>query len=394
MIPDLRSSGKRWNTMIKVLNVVGARPNFMKMAPIIRAMSRHQAEVSHLLVHTGQHYDDSMSGSFFRDLEISEPDIHLDVRSASHAEQTARIMLSFEEVLVGERPDWIVVVGDVNSTLACALVAAKLDVRIAHVEAGLRSFDRSMPEEINRVLTDRLSDLLLTPSRDADANLIREGIEPHRIARVGNVMIDTLYQQVERASQSGILDQLGVLPGEFAVLTLHRPVNVDAPSSLERIFYALDLISREIPVIFPIHPRTRAKMAEFRIDPPPGVRIVEPLGYLDFLKLWSNSVMVLTDSGGIQEETTALGIPCLTLRENTERPITIEEGTNQLVGTSPELIISAARSVMMNDRPATPRSPEFWDGHASERIVEVLLSHGRNVPEFTARAGRHRNMPV
>ncbi|MBK9313208.1 MAG: UDP-N-acetylglucosamine 2-epimerase (non-hydrolyzing) [Acidobacteria bacterium] len=380
--------------MIKVLNVVGARPNFMKMAPIIRAMTRRETEVSQLLVHTGQHYDDSMSASFFRDLEISEPDIHLDIRSASHAEQTARIMLSFERVLVDERPDWVVVVGDVNSTLACALVAAKLDVQIAHVEAGLRSFDRSMPEEINRVLTDRLSDLLFTPSADADANLIREGIDPLRIARVGNVMIDTLYQQLERSSQSRILERLGLLPGEFAVLTLHRPVNVDTPASLERIFHALDLVSREVPVVFPVHPRTQAKLNEFRIDPPPGMHLLEPLGYLDFLKLWSNSVMVLTDSGGIQEETTALGIPCLTLRENTERPITIEEGTNQLVGTHPDRIVSAARSVLSKDRPARPRTPEFWDGYAAERIVDALLTDGRRIPESPARVNLCNDLPV
>lgn len=360
--------------MIKVLNIVGARPNFMKVAPIIRAMRQRPDEISQLLVHTGQHYDDSMSGSFFRDLEIAEPDIHLNVGSGTHAGQTARIMLGFEPVLTEHRPDWIVVVGDVNSTLACALVASKVGVRTAHVEAGLRSFDRTMPEEINRVLTDRLSDLLLTPSRDADANLIREGIDTHRIYRVGNVMIDTLYQQLERSRTSPVLDSLELQPGEFAVLTLHRPVNVDNAASLERIFSALDDVSRMVRIVFPVHPRTRARIDEFGIAMPSGIRMIEPLGYLDFLRLWSNSKMVLTDSGGIQEETTALGVPCLTLREHTERPITIQEGTNRLVGTDPEKIVSAASEIMTRREGAALRAPELWDGHSAERVVDALLT--------------------
>lgn len=360
--------------MIKVLNIVGARPNFMKVAPIIRAMRRRPDEISQLLVHTGQHYDDSMSGSFFRDLEIAAPDIHLNVGSGTHAGQTARIMLGFEPVLTEHRPDWIVVVGDVNSTLACALVASKVGVRTAHVEAGLRSFDRTMPEEINRVLTDRLSDLLLTPSRDADANLIREGIDTHRIYRVGNVMIDTLYQQLERSRTSPVLDRLELQPGEFAVLTLHRPVNVDNAASLERIFSALDDVSRMVRIVFPVHPRTRARIDEFGITMPSGIRMIEPLGYLDFLRLWSNSKMVLTDSGGIQEETTALGVPCLTLREHTERPITIQEGTNRLVGTDPEKIVSSASEIMARREGAPSRAPELWDGHSAERVVDALLT--------------------
>jgi UDP-N-acetylglucosamine 2-epimerase (non-hydrolysing) len=348
----------------------------MKMAPIIRAIENRLSEISHVLVHTGQHYDDVMSGSFFRDLEMPAPDIHLEARGGTHAEQTARVMLAFESVLIAQRPDWVVVVGDVNSTLACALVASKLCVRVAHVEAGLRSFDRAMPEEINRLLTDRLSDLLFTPSPDADKNLLREGIDPHRIVCVGNVMIDTLRQQLQRAESSAILSYLALLSRDFTVLTLHRPANVDNPDSLRRIFSALDEISQELTVVFPAHPRTQARISEFGLEPPKGVRMIEPLGYLDFLKLWSNSRMVMTDSGGLQEETTALGIPCLTLRESTERPITIEQGTNQLVGADPARIIKAAREVMSSGRNPAKQPPELWDGRTAERIVETLIRDG------------------
>ncbi len=360
--------------MVKILNVVGARPNFMKMAPIIAEMKRRGGEISQTLVHTGQHYDDAMSGAFFRDLGMPEPDVHLDTRDGTHAEQTARVMMAFEGALAAERPDWVVVVGDVNSTLACALVANKLRIRVAHVEAGLRSFDRTMPEEINRVLTDQLSDLLLTPSPDADENLLREGIPQERIVRVGNVMIDTLYRQIERAQRSSILDDLRLIPQGFAVLTLHRPSNVDNPDTLRLIFAALGEISRELAIVFPAHPRTQSRMREFGVEPPPGVRVMDPLGYLDFLKLWSNSKMTLTDSGGLQEETTALGVPCLTLRENTERPITVEQGTNQVVGVDHERIVSAAEAIIANERSKFARVPELWDGRTSERIVAALLS--------------------
>lgn len=359
--------------MIKVVNVVGARPNFMKMAPIIRAMKRRSGEIGQLLVHTGQHYDDAMSGSFFRDLGMPAPDVNLDVGSGSHAEQTARVMLAFEPLLLDYKPDWVVVVGDVNSTLACALVASKLQIRVAHVESGLRSFDRTMPEEINRLVTDRISDLLLTPSRDADENLLREGVDPDSIARVGNVMIDTLYMQLERAGQSAVLDKLELEPGKFAVLTLHRPSNVDDPETLRDLFSALGQIAAGMKIVFPAHPRTLARMREFGIDPPAGMLVIDPLGYVDFLKLWSNSRMTLTDSGGLQEETTALGIPCLTLRQNTERPITIEEGTNHLVGRDPALIKSVADEAMSGDGSQKPRIPELWDGHAAERIVDELI---------------------
>jgi UDP-N-acetylglucosamine 2-epimerase (non-hydrolysing) len=349
----------------------------MKMAPIIAAMRARGGEIAQSLVHTGQHYDESMSGSFFRDLEMPAPDINLEARGGSHAEQTARVMLAFEPVLAERKPDWVVVVGDVNSTLACALVASKLGVKVAHVEAGLRSFDRSMPEEINRTLTDRVSDLLLTPSLDADENLLREGIEPQRIKRVGNVMIDTLHAQLKRAEGSGILDRLAVEPRRFAVVTLHRPANVDDAATLASLFAALAEVARKLAVVFPAHPRTQARMAEFGIEAPAGVRAIDPLGYQDFLKLWSSSRMVLTDSGGLQEETTALGIPCLTLRENTERPVTLKQGTNHLVGLDPRRITTVAGRILNDEYTHEGRVPELWDGHAAERIVEALLQFDR-----------------
>jgi UDP-N-acetylglucosamine 2-epimerase (non-hydrolysing) len=358
---------------IKILNVVGARPNFMKMAPIMQALAKRRREIEQRLIHTGQHYDDAMSGSFFRDLGMQSPDIHLETRGGSYTEQTTQIMLAFEKVLTAEKPDWVVVVGDVNSTLACALVANKMSVRTAHVEAGLRSFDREMPEEINRLLTDRLSDLLLTPSKDADANLLREGVEPLRIVRVGNVMIDTLFRQIENAKSSQIVTRLELDDREYAVLTLHRPSNVDDPIALEGILGAMAELCKELPIIFPVHPRTRSRIEQFGLCMPPELRLIEPLGYVDFLRLWSGSRLTLTDSGGLQEETTALGVPCLTLRENTERPITIEEGTNQLVGRDPVRILAAAREALSASPASTPRVPELWDGRTAERIADVLI---------------------
>jgi UDP-N-acetylglucosamine 2-epimerase (non-hydrolysing) len=364
--------------MIKVINVVGARPNFMKVAPIVEAMRRRGAEFAPLILHTGQHYDERMSDAFFRDLGLPAPDIHLGVGSGSHAQQTAAVMQSFEPVLVNERPDWVLVVGDVNSTLACALVAVKLGVRVAHVEAGLRSRDRTMPEEINRLLTDQLADLLLTPSADADRNLLAEGIPPERIRLVGNVMIDSLFAQLERAANSRVREELGVAGIDYAVVTLHRPSNVDEPERLAAIMSALGRIAERLPVVFPAHPRTRRNLAEFGLLAAPEsvgrLLLVEPLGYLDFLRLYSGARLVLTDSGGLQEETTALGIPCLTLRENTERPVTVELGTNRIVGTSPERIIAAAEALdAAREATIAPRVPPLWDGRTAERILDALV---------------------
>jgi UDP-N-acetylglucosamine 2-epimerase (non-hydrolysing) len=365
--------------VLKVLNVVGARPNFMKVAPIVEAMKRREAEFAPLVVHTGQHYDAQMSDAFFRDLGLPEPDVYLNVGSGSHAVQTAAVMQRFEPVVLSEKPDWVLVVGDVNSTLACALCCAKLKTKVAHVEAGLRSRDRTMPEEINRLLTDQLADLLLTPSIDADENLRAEGIPQERIRFVGNVMIDSLFSQLKRAEESTVRENLGVNAKDYATLTLHRPSNVDDRETFSRILDALEQIANRVPIIFPVHPRTRARIDEFGftelVERTANLRLIEPLGYLDFLRLYSGSRLVLTDSGGIQEETTALGIPCLTLRENTERPITVEMGTNTIVGTNTERITRAALAAL--DAPpdkGQTRIPPLWDGHTADRILDALLA--------------------
>jgi UDP-N-acetylglucosamine 2-epimerase (non-hydrolysing) len=361
--------------MRKVINVVGARPNFMKVAPIVAAMKQRPAEFLPLLVHTGQHYDAAMSEAFFTDLNLPNPDIHLGVGSGSHAAQTAAVMERFEPVMLKEKPDWVLVVGDVNSTIACALVCVKLGIKVAHVEAGLRSRDRTMPEEINRLLTDQIADLLFTPSSDADENLLAEGIPPERIKFVGNIMVDSLLAHLERARQSTIKSDLGLSEGQYAVLTLHRPSNVDNRGTFERILAALETISTSLPIIFPVHPRTRKTLAEFglqeRISAITNLRLIEPLGYLDFLNLYSTARLVLTDSGGIQEETTALGIPCLTLRENTERPITVEMGTNVVVGTDTQRIVSEAKAILAG-RMKQAQQPPLWDGHTAERIIAEL----------------------
>jgi UDP-N-acetylglucosamine 2-epimerase (non-hydrolysing) len=359
--------------MALVVHVVGARPNFMKVAPVMRALAARGAEQK--LVHTGQHYDVKMSDVFFQDLGLREPDVHLGIGSGPHGEQTGRIMIAFERALAElPRPDWVMVPGDVNSTVAAALVAVKLGVRVAHLEAGLRSHDRAMPEEHNRVATDHLADLLLTPSSDADRNLAREGIPPERIVCVGNVMIDSLVASLPAARARRIPEQLGLSPGSYAVITLHRPSNVDDPATLERLLGALAEIAAEIPVVFPVHPRTRARLAEPRLAAAASrLRLVEPFGYLDFLSLTSSARLVLTDSGGLQEETTALGIPCLTLRENTERPITVEEGTNEVVGTDAARIVGLAREVIAG-RGKRGRAPALWEGKAGERVAEALLS--------------------
>jgi UDP-N-acetylglucosamine 2-epimerase (non-hydrolysing) len=362
--------------MLKVINVVGARPNFMKVAPIVDAMKRREQQFTPLVVHTGQHYDAMMSEAFFRDLNLPEPDVYLGVGSGTHAAQTAAVMEQFEPVVIREQPDWVLVVGDVNSTLACALVCVKLGVKVAHVEAGLRSRDRTMPEEINRLLTDQIADLLFTPSPDADENLRAEGIPEERIRFVGNVMIDSLFKQLTRAKQSSIRQDLAVSDQDYAVLTLHRPSNVDNLETLGRIVDALEEISERLPIVFPVHPRTRKTIAEFgfgdRIEKAKGLRLIEPLGYLDFLGLYSQARLVLTDSGGLQEETTVLGIPCLTLRENTERPITVEMGTNRIVGTDREKITTAAFAALNGSLTTNRHVPPLWDGNTADRILDVL----------------------
>jgi len=352
---------------LKIVHIVGARPNFMKAAPVLFALRKHP-QVEQLLVHTGQHYDERMSDIFFRQLGMPRPDINLDVGSGSHAVQTAEIMVRFERVLLAQKPDWLMVYGDVNSTIACALVAVKLGVKIAHVEAGLRSWDRSMPEEINRVLTDQISDLFFTPSTDGDENLKREGIAPEKIHFVGNCMIDTLVRLLAQARKPGI----DGLEGRFALVTLHRPSNVDAPEELERIVQTLSELGEEIPVVFPIHPRTRQRLAGMAgVSPGAGLYLIEPQGYLEFLWLQQHATMILTDSGGIQEEATFLNVPCLTIRENTERPITCDLGTNILVGRDMERLKREARRILGGDR-KTGTLPPYWEGQAGERVARVM----------------------
>lgn len=355
-----------------VLHVVGARPNFMKVAPLLSALARRGTPQR--LVHTGQHFDERMSGVFFQDLGMPRPDADLGVGSGPHGEQTARVMIAFERYLseLRPRPDLVVVPGDVNSTLAAALVAAKLRVPIAHLEAGLRSHDRGMPEEVNRVVADHLADLLLTPSADADQNLRDEGITGAKVALVGNLMIDTLRAHLPRARALGIPASMGLEPGRYAVATLHRPSNVDEPGTFLPLLLALGRIARELPVVFPVHPRTRARLADPELAAAArGLRLVEPLGYLEFLSLTSAARLVLTDSGGLQEESTALGVPCLTLRERTERPVTVTEGTNEVVGTDPERIVASALRALAEPRPR--RCPALWDGRAGERAADAVL---------------------
>jgi UDP-N-acetylglucosamine 2-epimerase (non-hydrolysing) len=365
-MPDLHRT-------LTVLNVVGARPNFMKIAPLVLAM-RGRPAIRPLLVHTGQHYDARMSRLFFTELGIPEPDVNLEVGSGSHAVQTAEIMKRFEPVVERFGPDVVLVVGDVNSTIACALVAVKMGVRVAHVEAGLRSFDRSMPEEINRILTDAISEWLFVTEPSGAANLLREGIAPQKIHFVGNVMIDSLLANLAKARDRTTLEDLGLRPRGYAVVTLHRPGNVDDPRTLRGLMELLEEVSAELPVVFPAHPRTLAGLKRLgmpQAKPTPGLRLIEPLGYLDFLRLMADARVVMTDSGGIQEETTILKVPCLTLRDNTERPVTVDVGCNQLVGTQPERIRAALRRVMAAET-FTCGTPEKWDGRAAARIVDVL----------------------
>jgi UDP-N-acetylglucosamine 2-epimerase (non-hydrolysing) len=365
---------------MKLLAVAGARPNFMKIAPLMWEIER-RAGVSACLVHTGQHYDERMSQLFFDQLKIPKPDFNLQVGSASHAVQTAEVMQRFEPIVIEQRPDAVVVVGDVNSTLACTLTAVKLGIRVAHIEAGLRSFDRSMPEEINRVLTDSISHWLFVSERSAMKHLRREGISAERVHFVGNLMIDTLLACRQRSEASPILEQLKISSRGYAVLTLHRPSNVDEPAVFRELLAAVERLQRELPVVFPVHPRTRKALAGQTDRRMPNLKLIEPLGYLDFLKLMAHARIVLTDSGGIQEETTVLGVRCLTLRSNTERPVTTEQGTNRLVGMDSGRIVKAALAAIADDR-AAGCIPELWDGRAALRTVDTLLSATRNGSEI------------
>ena len=359
---------------LNVMCVAGARPNFLKIGPLMDAFAR-SSSVSATLVHTGQHYDRNMSGAFFDELGIPDPTVNLGVGSSSHAAQTAAIMERFEPVVLKYRPDVVIVVGDVNSTIACGMVAAKLGVKLAHVEAGLRSFDRTMPEEINRVLTDAIADLLFCSERSGVTNLENEGISCGKIHLVGNVMIDSLVKHRERADGSTVLERLALHPSDYAILTLHRPGNVDEQGVLVGILDALKEIQLELPVVFPVHPRTRANLESLglgsRVGKMSALRMVDPLGYLDFMKLLMSAKVVLMDSGGIQEETTFLGIPCLTLRENTERPVTVEIGTNQIVGRDSGRITAAFRRILKNGKRKF-LCPPLWDGHAAERIADII----------------------
>jgi UDP-N-acetylglucosamine 2-epimerase (non-hydrolysing) len=402
----------------KWILVVGARPNFMKVAPLIRAIDKRNSScpsslitIHYVLVHTGQHYDANMSDAFFRDLRLPNPDLHLGVGSGNHGEQTGRVLIEFERVLLKEQPDLVIVVGDVNSTLACALAAVKLQIPVAHVEAGLRSFDRKMPEEINRLLTDAISDYLFTPSPEGDENLAKEGIPREKIFLVGDIMVDSLLFHLDQAKQTNILVRLGLTPSNtyaltsdlrlptsvvpYALMTLHRPANVDDMQSLDRIIRGLLEVSAHFPILFPVHPRTAKQVkafgmeGSFQIHSSPDIKpedyfeggslkrkihCFEPLGYLDFLNLMAHAKVVFTDSGGIQEETTVLKIPCITLRDTTERPITLTEGTNVLVHNDPEKIVAEANKVLEGQRRVS-QCPSLWDGHTAERIVGILAKH-------------------
>jgi len=361
--------------MIKIICVCGARPNFMKIAPVMRAFEQ-RGNFDTLLVHTGQHYDENMSRLFFNELGIPRPDVNLEVGSASHAVQTAEIMKRFEPVVLDFGPDYVLVVGDVNSTIACGLVAVKLGVKLIHVEAGLRSFDRSMPEEINRLLTDSISDLLFVTEQSGVDNLKNEGINPGRVHFIGNVMIDTLMANLEKAKKSDVLERLGLSAGGYVVVTLHRPSNVDDMDKFGEIVGAFEKIEKEIKLIFPIHPRTRDNIKnstlEGRVKAMENLLLLEPMGYLDFLCLMNSAAVVMTDSGGIQEETTILGVPCMTLRANTERPVTITEGTNRLVCTKAEDIVKNYRQIMDGGRDFRAGTPKLWDGKAAERIAGII----------------------
>ncbi len=354
---------------------MGARPNFMKVAPLHRAFQKYYDSIRHLIVHTGQHYDEAMSKVFFEDLELPQPDFYLGVGSGSHAQQTAKIMVEFEKVLEREKPDIVVVVGDVNSTVACSLVSAKMQIRVAHVEAGLRSFDRTMPEEINRLLTDSLAQFLFVSEPSGIANLKREGVDDGKMFLVGNVMIDSLVYYRQKARSYDIANKLKLRPHQFILVTLHRPSNVDGRENLGKIFSIFEQLGKDAVIVFPVHPRTRKMIEEYGLDGHGksigNLQLLDPLGYLEFLSLMELAGLVITDSGGIQEETTYLGVPCLTLRNNTERPITVEIGTNELCGLEEGRVVSRGREILQG-KTKQGKIPELWDGKTAERITEIL----------------------
>jgi UDP-N-acetylglucosamine 2-epimerase (non-hydrolysing) len=371
---------------MKLILVVGARPNFMKIAPLMHQIHKYNSNrentdnyVDYILVHTGQHYDLQMSENFFQDLNIPHPDFNLEVGSGSHSVQTANIMIRFEQICLTEKPDWVIVVGDVNSTMACTLVAAKLEIKVAHIEAGLRSFDRSMPEEINRLVTDALADLLLTPSKDADQNLLKEGVPDYKIKRVGNIMVDTMIMNLEKARALAPYNLFGLDKKNYAFVTLHRPSNVDDKESLSCIMRNLAELSKRIPIIFPVHPRTEKKMIEWELRPESNqyqnLKLCKPVGYFESIGLADMATFVLTDSGGLQEETTFLKIPCLTLRPNTERPVTITLGTNKLTSIG-NLETDIDR--ILEGKHQSGTVPDLWDGFTSERILNEILKSKDN----------------
>jgi UDP-N-acetylglucosamine 2-epimerase (non-hydrolysing) len=370
--------------VIEIVCVVGARPNFMKMAPILDALHAYP-DIRPFLVHTGQHYDEEMSRVFFQELGLPRPDRDLEVGSDSHGRQTGKIMIAFDSLLDGRSTRMVVVVGDVNSTVACGLVAVKRGIPVAHVEAGLRSRDRTMPEEINRLVTDAISDVLFATSPDAIENLRAEGVPDSKIHLVGNPMIDSIHRHRDAARARNVPARFGLTPRRYGLVTLHRPSNVDDPRTLEGILESLGALAERIPILFPVHPRTQERIRSIGFKPAPGLALREPLGYLDFLGLMDQATFVLTDSGGIQEETAALGVACLTLRANTERPITLTEGTNRLLGTDPRAIVPAVMA-LLDGKPPAPRCPALWDGHAGQRIAKVLADHlGGGVPDESKR---------
>lgn len=363
----------------KIIVVAGARPNFMKIAPLVRHLKKIK-QIKTLLVHTGQHYDFQMSEVFFQELNIPAPDIHLNVGSGSHAAQTAHIMTAFEKVIVNEKPDLIVVVGDVNSTVACSIVASKMNVKVAHIEAGLRSFDRTMPEEINRIITDSISDYLFVSEESGLKNLAKEGVSKNKVYYVGNIMIDTLLFSKSKIDSSQILKDIGLAKKSYATLTLHRPSNVDSAFGLSEVYEILTQITKRTKIVYAIHPRTRKMMESHgflkKFEGITGLMMIDPLGYMDFIKLVKESKFILTDSGGIQEESTVLDIPCLTMRENTERPATVSRGTNVLVGRDKKLILNSVNKIL-DGRWKKRTIPRYWDGHAAPRIVNILNNNLR-----------------